>query len=86
MYIIQLIGNSISFILRKVINYSCHSITICGIEEYSVGTLVSTIHILINTCKHPYGTEVYKLQAKITVGFPKLSNLVKYSWHDYRFI
>ncbi len=51
----ELHGIRISFIWRKLINYSCCSIIFCGIDKSPMDSLVSTIHILFNTSKRPFG-------------------------------
>ncbi len=51
----QLLGINIRFYLEKndKLFMLQHNI-FCGIDKYSDTFLVSTIHILINTCKRPY--------------------------------
>ncbi len=55
--IVSLRGPYTDFIGRKLITCPCCSIIVCGINNYPVDSLVSTIHILINTCKRPYALD-----------------------------
>ncbi len=50
----QLLGMSISFYLEKIDKLFMLQHHFYGIDKYPMDSLVSTIHILINTCKHPY--------------------------------